>query len=1114
MLFLYLHTKHHFIFITGFCFLLTVSRSYDNIAHNKQAYQQNQFLAGNDKYDASNAVDGLKSDLTSNGGQCAISAAKQTATLWVNLTAIHSIHHITIYFMTNDLKWGSSNILTPLFLGFSVYVSNTTDRLEGMLCFKDTNLTLDTIPAVFTTACPVHGQYVIYYNERLSWLTYPKEYSPYAESNLCEVEVYGCAVGEHFGVNCSIPCPDVNCQFCQIETGTCQGCKSGYQGHRCELACPYGFFGQGCGDECNEKCNGCNTLNGLCDYGCKSGWTGNNCNNECEARKYGINCSKNCGNCHNQSKCHNVDGSCSGGCSAGYTGSLCTEHCEFGKYGEKCSKTCSNCRNQSNCQNVDGFCSEGCSDGYKGFLCTEPCEQTFYGVNCSQKCSTNCSSQACHPMTGQCIDSLKIGAGFDNLYYLFAVPIFAIIVVLILKIMRIFCIKKKRYKNKKDKRNRKKTRKNEETKSGLLGGTVTTTMTYAERSYENIELEDHKSISISAKPPRKQGIKYEQLIEDEDGDFDIDEKTHKENPYGDIYLNTESIKDISISNLWNVIMENSKNENDGFKKEYATLLYGERHPCEIGKYPENVTKNRFKTTFPYDHSRIVLENQTSDYINANFIDGLRQKDEYIATQGPLPSTVDDFWLMIWQENVVQIVMLTNLKEGTKKKCAKYWPDLNADKDCDVFIINTFEEKQYANCVIRKILMTNEKENEKRTITQYHYITWPDHGVPDPLCLLLFHNHVTRTKTSTHKGPTLVHCSAGIGRTGTYIAIDALHKEVQQENKINIAEYVKKMREKRMNMVQTYEQYRTVFLTLYEMYKAPATVQNTSEFIEKLETAKIDTTANVSFFRDEFQRLISVRHQRRDDNDKMASEGDGLSTNACIRPRYENVTLRTSSVSNRGSNIDGIFIHSFTDQNAFIVTHCPPADDVVDFLGLITEYDSEVVVFMEPLNSIESTDTWVPTPSRSSKSVPPFTIQQQQENTKENNWHKVEITKENTDFKPRMVHLAAPTHDLTPNNAQTVPQILGLVSFAQNTMGEGPIIVVSKDGSALCGVFCAVYSLKQQLTMDEEIDVFSVVRLLQTRRPELCSTMEEYEMINHAMMTFIQSRTDEITYYNQ
>uniref|UniRef100_K1S1Z7 protein-tyrosine-phosphatase n=1 Tax=Magallana gigas TaxID=29159 RepID=K1S1Z7_MAGGI len=820
---------------------------------------------------------------------------------------------------------GASNDYAKSLLGFSVYVSNTTDTKTGSLCFKDDNFTLETIPAVFTTTCPIHGQYVIYYNERLLGVYYPDNYDKYSViNNLCEVEVYGCPATGCYGSNNSLPCPDVNCQYCHKETGTCQVCKPGYKGQQCKQ--------------------------------------------ECETGKYGVNCSKSCGNCHNQSQCHNVDGSCTDGCSAGYKGSLCTEQCDFGKYGVKCSETCGYCHNQSHCQNVDGFCSEGCSAGYKGFLCTE------HGPK---------------------------------------------------------------------------------------------TMTNASRSYENVELEVHKSGPISEKPPRKQGIKLENIKEYEDGDIDTDEKLHMENPIGDIYLNNESIKDISISNLWDVIMENSKNENDGFKKQYATLSDVESHPCEIGKHPENIPKNRFKTTLPYDHSRIVLENQASDYINANFIDGLRQKDEYIATQGPLPSTVDDFWLMIWQENVVQIVMLTNLKEGTRKKCAKYWPDLNADKDngvfiiktleekqyanyvirkilminkkkkcakywpdvnadkdCDVIIINIFEEKQYANYVIRKIRMSNKKENETRTITQYHYITWPDHGVPDPLCLLSFHNHVTRTKTSTHKGPTLVHCSAGIGRTGTYIAIDALYKEVQQENKINIAEYVKKMREKRMNMVQTY-------------------------------------------------RLMSVRHQRRDDNDKMASEGDGLSTTARIRPRYENVTIRTSSNSNRGSNIDGVFIHSFTDQNAFIVTHCPAADDVVDFLGLITEYDTEDVVFMEPFNSIESTD-----------------------------------------FKPRMVHLAAPTPDLTSNNAQTVSQILGLVLFAQNTMGEGPIIVVSEDGASLCGVFCAVYNLIQQLTMDEEIDVFSVVRLLQTRRPELCATMEEYEMINHAITTVIQSRTDGNTYANE
>eukprot|EP00105_Crassostrea_gigas_P042676 XP_019926824.1 PREDICTED: uncharacterized protein LOC109619944 [Crassostrea gigas] len=216
---------------------LAISKAYVNVALKKPAYQQYTYRPGDDTYDASNVVDGRKSDLSLGGGQCAASNLyEQTATWWVDLTTIHSIHHITIYFRTgnDDSSFFRTHIADDL-LGFSVYVSNTTDRSQGMLCFKDNYFTINTMPPVFTTNCFVHGQYVIYYNERLPGVVYPDGYGSFVTSDLCEVEVYGCPETGFYGSNCSIPCPDVNCQYCHIETGYSQCCKPGYQGQRCEL---------------------------------------------------------------------------------------------------------------------------------------------------------------------------------------------------------------------------------------------------------------------------------------------------------------------------------------------------------------------------------------------------------------------------------------------------------------------------------------------------------------------------------------------------------------------------------------------------------------------------------------------------------------------------------------------------------------------------------------------------------------------------------------------------------------------------------------------------------------------------------------------------------------
>ncbi|XP_052694189.1 uncharacterized protein LOC128172430 [Crassostrea angulata] len=316
------------LFVIFYMRLLAISKAYVNVALNKPAYQQYQ--SGGDRYDASNAVDGRKSDLGFGGGQCAVLRSRQTATWWVNLTRIHSIHQITFYFRTNNDGIVTVIIfrkyIADILLGFSVYVSNTTERSQGTLCFKDDNFTRNTIPSVFTTNCFVHGQYVIYYNERQN--TYKRVFYGYVWIVLCEVEVFGCPVTGFYGSNCSIPCPDVNCQYCHIETGYSQCCKPGYQGHHCEVACPRGYFGNKCTEKCNDTCSGCNNVNGVCDSGCIPGWRGYHCNEECDRGWYGIGCNETCGHCRNESQCSNVNGTCLIGCDAGFQGDQC-KTCEY-----------------------------------------------------------------------------------------------------------------------------------------------------------------------------------------------------------------------------------------------------------------------------------------------------------------------------------------------------------------------------------------------------------------------------------------------------------------------------------------------------------------------------------------------------------------------------------------------------------------------------------------------------------------------------------------------------------------------------------------------------------------------------------------------------------------
>ncbi|XP_057638025.1 receptor-type tyrosine-protein phosphatase eta [Chionomys nivalis] len=291
-------------------------------------------------------------------------------------------------------------------------------------------------------------------------------------------------------------------------------------------------------------------------------------------------------------------------------------------------------------------------------------------------------------------------------------------------------------------------------------------------------------------------------------------KDAKNNEVSFSQIKPKKSKLIRVENFEAHFKRQQADSNCGFAEEYEDLkLIGISLPKCTAEVAENRGKNRYNNVLPYDASRVRLSVQThstDDYINANYMPGYHSKRDFIATQGPLPNTLKDFWRMVWEKNVYAIVMLTKCVEQGRTKCEEYWPSKQAQDYGDITVAMT-SEVVLPEWTVRDFVVKNMQTSESHPLRQFHFTSWPDHGVPDTTDLLINFRYLVRDymKQIPPESPILVHCSAGVGRTGTFIAIDRLIYQIENENTVDVYGIVYDLRMHRPLMVQTEDQY--VFL---------------------------------------------------------------------------------------------------------------------------------------------------------------------------------------------------------------------------------------------------------------------------------------------------------------
>lgn len=881
---------------------------------------------------------------------------------------------------------------------------------------------------------------------------------------ICELQLFEgeCDDGS-FGRLCNVTCYCLG-QPCDKESGECPSskCLPGYQGDTCSEACDDGHFGSGCNKTCGFCFNNtvCDKVQGHCES-CAPGYRGNLCKESCDNNTFGLNCSLDCGECKESVACDHVTGQCQFGCKPGYIGHICNDTCSFGKYGDACALDCGHCANNQTCNITNGHCGEdGCVEGYIQPLCAAD----------NQK-------QSPSALSTEYLALIHCGA--------WPVLLAVVIVAVVL------------YRRRKQKQPPNKDVACED---------------------PNVGVDTCKNTSIIDVPDIP--------VKDTEAALEKIESSREVSEDIQYYAFSPRSDDIKVHKIWDYVHKGMENDCEAFYEEFETLRKGLQYECKEATGAKNRTKNRYKDIYAYDDNRVKLLPEASnppetDYINASYIDGYEKLAKFIACQGPTKQMVDDFWRMIWQQQCRVIVMLTNIYELDVLKCLQYWP---CDKEPIVFgniVVKLLNEEQQYDYVLRTLEIKNC--NNFREVKQYHFTSWPDKTVPDTIWSLVNFWRSVRNGSNSETSPVVVHCSAGVGRTGTFIALDNLYHQAKSEGCIRPLQMVETLRKQRVNMVQTKEQYVYMHeavaeaLLLGTHYIKPEQFEDVYNYLTQTEEGESKTNMEIQFdlieksLQDELTECEMNKAKQAETNKTDAilnienfKEKEN-NTESVYTNMEDSIIPYTGRTADKIGKTKALRVPGYKDEPVFIVLPVSNNDDtlkaVVDFIE--TENAQTIIELKGDLKSLSALNNNIDLDDVEVKVLQ----EKQAESYKQTdilftikNKQKVsEVTRSIRKFE----YFDWNTEDNVPKTTTGFLDFLSEVQMWQPVVSrENPVIIISCDPKRH-GILCVVFNECMRVRSDDKVNIVETVKTLRQLDSACITNFAQYKFCYDILKNCVQ-----------